>query len=60
MSSHTRVYMTTEEVLAHAQELASRGVDFVKIAMSVNSEEEMIDSIKTTSVVSKALKVPHF
>ncbi len=58
MSSHTWKYMSTEEVLAHTKELESRGADFIKIAMSVNSEEEMIDSIKTTSVVSKALKVP--
>ncbi|MDF2725229.1 MAG: type 3-dehydroquinate dehydratase [Paenibacillus sp.] len=58
MSSHTWVYMTTDEVLAHAKELEARGADFIKIAMSVNSEEEMIDSIKTTSVVSKALSVP--
>jgi 3-dehydroquinate dehydratase type I len=58
MSSHTFVYMTSEELLAHTQELESRGADFIKIAMSVNSHEEMLDSIKTTSVVSKALKVP--
>jgi hypothetical protein len=58
MSSHTWVYMTAEEVLAHAQELESRGADFIKIAMRVNSEEEMVDAVKTTSVVSKALRVP--
>lgn len=58
MSSHTWVYMTTEEVLAHAKELESRGADFVKIAMRVHSEEEMMDSLKTTWVVSQALNVP--
>ncbi len=58
MSSHTYVYMTTEEVLAHATELENRGADFVKIAMSVNSQEEMVESLKTTAVVSKALGVP--
>lgn len=58
MSSHTWVYMTGAEVLAHAQELEERGADFVKIAMRVNSEEEMAESFQTTSMVSKALRVP--
>jgi hypothetical protein len=58
MSSHTWVNMTTEEVLSHTKELESRGADFIKIAMAVNSEEEAIDAMKTTSVVSKALSVP--
>lgn len=58
MSSHTSVYMTAEEVLAHAQELEARGADFVKVVTRVHTEEEMVDSLKTTSVVSKALKVP--
>ncbi|MDF2722317.1 MAG: type 3-dehydroquinate dehydratase [Paenibacillus sp.] len=58
ISSHTHVYMTTEEVLEHTKELEARGADFIKIAMSVNSEEEMIESIKTTSIVSRELNVP--
>ncbi|MDF2722313.1 MAG: type 3-dehydroquinate dehydratase [Paenibacillus sp.] len=58
MSSHTSVYLTTEEVLSHARELEARGADFVKVVTRVESEEEMVDSLKTTSVVSKALNVP--
>ncbi|MHB9031942.1 MAG: type I 3-dehydroquinate dehydratase [Anaerolineae bacterium] len=58
MSSHTFVYMTAEEVLKHTQELEARGADFVKIAMSVNSPEEALDAMKTTTLVSRELKVP--
>jgi 3-dehydroquinate dehydratase type I len=58
ISSHTWVYMTTDEVLRHTKELEERGADFVKIAMCVNSKEEAVDAIKTTFVVSEALKIP--
>ncbi len=58
MSSHTWVYMTTEEVLAHTKELEKRGADFIKIAMRVNNEDEAAEAMKTTVVVSRELKVP--
>lgn len=58
ISSHTWVYMTTDEVLKHTKQLEARGADFVKIAMCVNSKEEAVDAIKTTFVVSEALKIP--
>ena len=58
ISSHTWVYMTTEEVLKHTKELEKRGADFIKIAMSVNNETEALEALKTTSIVSKELSVP--
>ena len=58
MSSHIWVYMTAEETMAHAKALADRGADFVKIAMSVHTEEEALDAMRTTYLVKKELKVP--
>ncbi|MHB9031945.1 MAG: type I 3-dehydroquinate dehydratase [Anaerolineae bacterium] len=58
MSSHTFVFMTTDEVLRHCQELEARGADFIKIAMCVHSEQEALDAMKTTTLVSRALRVP--
>ncbi|MDI9497163.1 MAG: type I 3-dehydroquinate dehydratase [Bacillota bacterium] len=58
LSSHTWVYMTTGELLEHCAELEARGADFIKIAMSVNSEEEALEAMRSTVVVSRALGVP--
>jgi len=58
ISSHTWVYMTCDELLAHTKELEKRGADFIKIAMTVNSEEEAIEAMKSTVIVKKQLKVP--
>ena len=58
MSSHTWVFMTAEEILAHAKALESRGADFVKIAMCVHTEQEALDAIRSTALVTRALAVP--
>ncbi len=58
MSSHVWEYMTEEETLSHAKALESRGADFVKIAMCVHSEAEMLKSLSTTALVKNELKVP--
>lgn len=58
LSSHTFVYMTADEVLRHTKTLEARGADFIKIAMSVHNEEELMDAMKTTTIVSRELKVP--
>lgn len=58
MSSHTWVYMDSEELLTHCRTLKDRGADFVKIAMSVHSEEEALDAMKSTTLVSRELGVP--
>ena len=58
MSSHVWVYMTAEEALAHAKALEDRGADFVKIAMGVHNEEELLASLRTTALVKNELKIP--
>jgi 3-dehydroquinate dehydratase len=58
MSSHVWEYMNTDETLAHAKTLEARGADFVKIAMCVHSEAEMMESLNTTVVIKNELKVP--
>ncbi len=57
-SSHTWVYMTTEELLEHTQELERRGADFIKIAMRVTNEDEAAEAMKSTVLVSRELGVP--
>ena len=58
MSSHTWVFMTAEETLAHTKALEARGADFIKIAMCVHSEEEMLEALRITAVVKNGLRVP--
>lgn len=58
LSSHVWEFMTEEEVIKHAKELESRGADFVKIAMCVHSEDELLQAIRTTVVTKRELRVP--
>ncbi|GHU75310.1 hypothetical protein AGMMS49992_19010 [Clostridia bacterium] len=58
MSSHTWIPMSAEHVLEHALALANRGADMVKIAMTVHSDEDLLEAIRATSLVSKQLPVP--
>lgn len=58
MSSHVWEYMNVEETLAHAKALEARGADFVKIAMSVHNEAQMLESLHATVLVKNELKVP--
>jgi len=59
MSSHTWVPMTCEHAVEHAQALASRGADMVKIAMAGHSEDDALEAIRTTAVLKRELKVPY-
>jgi 3-dehydroquinate dehydratase type I len=58
MSSHTWVHMSTEQVVEHLKELESRGADMVKVAASVNSEDELVEAFRTTVELKKELKIP--
>jgi 3-dehydroquinate dehydratase len=58
MSSHVWEYMTVEETLSHAKTLEARGADFVKIAMAVYDEAQMMESLRATVLVKNELKVP--
>lgn len=60
MSAHIYRFMDTEEVLVQAKEMESRGPDIVKIAMSVNSEEEMTQTYITMARLKQELKCHFF
>jgi hypothetical protein len=59
LSSHTRVVMTTEQVIAHAQEMESRGADAVKMVSACTSEDELIEAFKAIAALKHNLKVPY-
>jgi 3-dehydroquinate dehydratase len=59
MSSHTWVAMTCEHAVEHAQALAARGADMVKIAMAAHSEDDALEAIKTTALLKRELTVPY-
>jgi 3-dehydroquinate dehydratase len=58
MSSHVWEYLTPEQALSHAKALEARGADFVKIAMCVHNEAQMLESLQATVLVKNELKVP--
>lgn len=58
MSSHVWEYMNIEETLSHAKALEARGADFVKIAMCVHNEAQMLESLNATVLVKNELKAP--
>ena len=55
MSSHTWREMNCDEVVSHMKELEVRGADMVKIATVANSEDQLIESMKTTVRLKKEL-----
>lgn len=58
MSSHTFEFMTTDEVLKIALAHQERGADISKIVTASNTEEEMVENLKTTSILKKELDIP--
>lgn len=58
MSTHIFHYITGEEVLKIALSQQERGVDIVKIVTMANSEEELMDNLKTTVTLKEKLSVP--
>jgi hypothetical protein len=59
LSSHTRVVMTTEQVIAHAQEMESRGADAVKMVSACTNEDELLEAFKSIAALKHILKVPY-
>jgi len=59
MSSHTWVPMSCDQAVEHAQALAARGADMIKIAMAAHSEDEALEALKTTAVLKRELAVPY-
>lgn len=58
LSSHNWREMSCDEVVSHMREMEKRGADMVKIACVANSEEQLLESMKTTVALKHELKVP--
>ena len=58
MSSHSSIFMNAEQTLEQLKDFESRGADIAKIVMPVNTEEEFTESVKTTMMLQRELKVP--
>ena len=58
MSTHIFHFVPSEEVLKIALSQQERGVDIVKIVTMANSEEELMDNLKTTVTLKEKLSVP--
>jgi 3-dehydroquinate dehydratase type I len=59
MSSHTFVPMSCEQAVEHAQALASRGADMIKIAMAAHTEDDALEALRTTALLKRELTVPY-
>lgn len=58
LSSHTRVVMNCEQVVAHAKEMESRGPDMVKVVSVCTNERELVEGFKTIVELKRTLRVP--
>ena len=60
LSSHTFRFLTMEETICHCKALEDRGADWVKIAVTANSLEELNEVNRTTVELKKQMKIPFF
>jgi len=58
MSSHINQFLPTEQVIEVAKEQEARGIDIVKIVTQANSEEELLENLKTSVDLKKELNIP--
>ena len=58
LSCHPGIAMNCEQVVELARFLEKRNPDIIKIVTIANTDEEMIESIKTMLVLKKELKTP--
>jgi hypothetical protein len=58
LSSHTRVVMSCEQVVAHALEMQSRGPDIVKIVSVCKNEDQLVEAFKSIVALKRVMKVP--
>lgn len=59
ISSHmSEEARTAEQVLEHLSEVATRGADVVKIVTGVNTDEELAEAFRTTTLLKRELKTP--
>lgn len=60
LSSHTFRFLTMEETIRHCKALEDRGADWVKIAVTANSWEELNEVNRTTIELNRQMKIPFF
>ena len=58
MSSHVKEPMTSREVLEQLKDFEARGADVVKIVTPINTDDEFTESVRTTMLLHRELKVP--
>ncbi len=58
MSSHICKFTPAEKILEIALEHERRGADIAKIVSGANSDEEMIENLRITTLLKKELKIP--
>lgn len=58
MSSHIFKFTPAETIIDVAKEQQRRGADIVKIVSGGNSDEELIENLRITTLLKKELKVP--
>lgn len=58
MSSHVYTFMDAQQTLEHALHLEARGVDIVKIALSVRNEAEADEAYRATLLLKEKLTKP--
>ncbi len=58
MSSHVLQYTSAEKVLEIALEQQKRGADIAKIVTGANSDEELIENLRITTLLKKELEIP--
>lgn len=58
MSSHIWKFRHKDEIVERVCEMERRGADIVKIAMMIQNEEELLESIEETTLMRKCLHVP--
>lgn len=58
LSSHTRIVMTGDAVVAHAREMEARGPDMIKIVSACLNEDHLIEAFRTTVLLKRAIQHP--
>ncbi len=59
MSSHVFTFQPAEKVLEIALAQQARGADIAKIVTGSDTEEQMLENLKTTALLKKELKIPY-
>lgn len=58
MSSHTKCFMKEEDVIRFASIHEKRGADIAKIVTWADTEDELVDNLRTSVHLKKALSIP--